>query len=147
MTMTIMERKPLLRRPDWSTRFRAFINQRARKPFEIGENDCAAFWIAAVEATTGHLVVPVTWRNTQDCLDLLKRADGSLADAFGATRALGEPLAEWTEIRKGDVAIIASAQYGDTFTVGLGDGLLIGPGENHLEFAPASAAVKVWRVG
>jgi hypothetical protein len=82
----LIARQPLVRLPDWSERFRTFILQKARKPFEIGENDCAAFWIAAVEATTGRRVMPVTWRNTQDCLDLLKRADGSLADAFGATR-------------------------------------------------------------
>jgi hypothetical protein len=145
--MALIPPPQLVRLPDWSDRFRAFVNQKARKPFEIGENDCAAFWIAAVEATTGRRVVPVTWRNTADCLDLLKRADGSLADAFGATRALGDPLTGCGEIRKGDVAVVPSADYGESFAVGIGDGLLIGPGENHIEFAPASRATKVWRVG
>ncbi len=40
------------RRPDWSARLVAYVNERQIWPFEWGSNDCASFVAAGVEAIT-----------------------------------------------------------------------------------------------
>ena len=42
-----------MRRADWQLRLAAFVQTRARMPFEWGHNDCGLFTVAAVRAMTG----------------------------------------------------------------------------------------------
>lgn len=138
----------LMRLPDWQPRLIRYVRDRGRKPFEVGENDCATFWIGAVEAMTGRRPVPVTWRNTADCLAMLRANGDSLERAFRIAEALGPgaAVADLEQLRRGDVVLYHQPGVGDTFGLVWDRQTLLGPGADHIEQAPASVAMKVWRV-
>lgn len=148
MATVLTQAGSLKRLPDWQPRLIAYVNVRRLKPFEVGELDCAIWWIGAVEAMTGRRPVEVTWRNMGDCRSMLRANGYSMERAFGINEALGAGLipTDHTEMRRGDIAILRQPSQGDTFALVWDRDHLIGVGSDHLKLARASAAHKFWRV-
>jgi hypothetical protein len=141
-------RNSLVRLPNWHGNLVAHVQRLRSKPFEIGENDCATFWIGAVEAMTGVRTVDVTWRNTADCLARLRANGDSLEKAFGIIEALGPatPLDGSVQLQRGDIVIHHQPSEGDTFSVVWDPKVMVGPGVNHLEMESTANVRAFWRV-
>lgn len=143
----VPRRNALTRLPNWQSRLIRYVQSKNRKPFEIGENDCATFWIGAVAAMTGHRPVQVTWRNTADCVAMLRANDDSLERAFQINEALGPGLAfDRLTLSRGDIVVYHQPNQGDTFGLVWDQDYLLGPGVNYLERESTIVAQKVWSV-
>ncbi len=146
---TILTQPCLTRLPDWHARLISYVNATRHKPFEVGELDCAIFWIGAVEAMTGRAPIEVTWRNMGDCRSMLRSNGYSMERAFRINEVLGAGInmTEGASLRRGDIAIMHQPSQGDTFALVWDRRHLIGVGAEHLKVARATAAHKFWRVG
>lgn len=143
----VPRRNALTRLPDWQPRLIRYVQSKNRKPFEVGEHDCATFWIGAVEAMTGHRPVQVTWRNTADCLAMLRANGDSLERAFQINEALGPAaVADRSTLSRGDVVLYHQPNQGDTFGLVWDKEFLLGPGAEYMERESTIVAQKVWRV-
>lgn len=135
--------EPLRRLPRWPERLATFVESRRAMPFAWGSNDCVTFCADAVQAITGARVLSeIGWTDEASALAAFEAAGGRVAAITGA---LGRPVQNWREARRGD--IVLAEQEGIVVTMLCLGPTLCGPGVDGLGFKPASGARLVWRVG
>lgn len=124
------------RKPDWKLHLMQYLAECARRPFEVGQHDCALFWAGAVEAMTG--VDPADkWRGKYTTiaggLKLLKKAGFSDHVAVAASMFVEIPVAF---AAPGDLAVLPAADDPSSLAMA---GIVQGEGIYHL--APTGLAV------
>lgn len=107
MTMT--------RHPDWTNQLLAYLAASARRPFELGQHDCALFAAGAVAAMTG-VDFAADWRGKYKTLK-----DGQRIMRAAGYRDQIDFVAQHFE----EVAV-AEAQVGDLAVVPTNDGPALG---------------------
>lgn len=122
----------MARREDWPEKLAAFVDARRHMPFAWGGNDSASFAFLAVAEMTGRTVRAIDWTGEIEDIEAL------------ATEALGAPLENLRQMRRGDVAL-AMQDNQPGLMVCLGNELA-GPGMDGVVGRPLSAATKFWRI-
>jgi hypothetical protein len=120
-----------------------FLAGRLAMPFAWGReaNDCVGFVLAAIEALSGHDVLPgVTWTTERGAARVIRRL-GGLERAVDARL---RPIAPAAALR-GDVAAIADERFGVSLLIVEGSSL-VGPGGRGLKRLPRSAMTKAWSI-
>jgi hypothetical protein len=130
------------RRPDWTARLAAFLEERSDRPFAWGTNCCASFAIAWVETMTGRTPFAVDWTAAASAEEK-RRAVGGMRQAW--REALGPEQQNWRTIRRGDVALV-DIDGRDCGVICTGT-TLAGPGVERMVHLPLDRAVLVWRIG
>jgi hypothetical protein len=98
----------MTRLPDWRSRLRAYVEQKARQNFRPGTHDCAMFVAGGVEAMTG-TDPAAEWRGTYRSL---KKARARLDEAgtdMASIAAAQLPEVEPIFAQEGDVAVLDGA--------------------------------------
>lgn len=125
-------------RPDqWDKRLHVVLTDRLKTPFAWGENDCATFAAACVEAMTGvnHLQGMPTWSDEASALAAIEEVGGMkpwLDSHF-------EPINPLTA-QRGDLGLVGTA-----LNVCVGRGWA-SPSSDGLAVTPLGSASEAWRV-
>lgn len=134
------------RRPNWRVYLDGLINERLRRPFAWGSNDCALFAADAVEAVTG--VDPAAGLRGMSVRQALRYVES----AGGIFRLVPDalPLLPNASLAiDGDIAMIEQQARG-TRRLALGvvhDGRILGPSRLGLAGVPMHRAIQCWGVG
>lgn len=129
-----------MRHTDWPERLANLIEARRTLAFAWGENDCAAFAAAAIDAVAGRAVDLPAHASEFEALRQIA-THGSLVAATALV--LGEPVAPGLA-RRGDVVVVPN-EGREVLAVCLGL-TCAAPGPDGLTFVPAALAVACWRI-
>ena len=136
----------MTRLPDWQARLSSLANARRNVPYQYGMTDCWCFARAAVEATTGVVLLP----GVESPKGWLAAAKAMMSRGWSdveemMTALLGEPLEDPLAARAGD---IVSYEFGGEhhLAVSFGDEAL-SPQQVGLQVIRRASWRRAWRVG
>ena len=136
----------MTRKPDWKLHLMQYMAECARRPFEVGQHDCALFWAGGIDAMTG-IDPAADWRGKYKTvaggLRLLKRAGFADHIAVAASKFEEIPIAF---AAPGDLAVIP-AEDGGLAAAGIvqGEGIYT-LGQGGLAVMPLLSATTAFRV-
>lgn len=124
-------------------RLDAFLSERRALPFAWGDNDCACFAAAAVEAMTGENPMPrLRYRTEMGAARAIKRGGGLAALVGEALSGCGEIPPRMAQ--RGDVVLF---EHEGEAVVGICVGRHIAsPGPQGLALTPLRAGMRAWRI-
>lgn len=133
------------RLPDWPERLADYLASMRGVVFEWGANDCAVFAAGAVLAITGHYVLPATWCDRDEAMNLLRDLRGLVPAVDAALPRLATPALA----QRGDVVLVEATDRGPRRRwLAVCDGAQAwAPGSNGLVAVPMAWAVHAWGVG
>lgn len=143
----------MTRAPDRNSKLAAFVEQRAKEPFEWGKNDCCLFVCDAILAMTGEDIAPRVFRGGyNDALGgyrLIKqytRGGGveQIAEQLAAENGLVEIAPPF--MQRGDPVLYRDEEAGDALGICVGIKIAIVHRDTGLIYKPAHTAVRAWRV-
>jgi hypothetical protein len=137
----------LVRMDNWPGLLEVALQERARRAFAWGKQDCCMFAAAMVKAMTGrNLARGFAYKGKLGAAKLLKREGGveGLIEGIAARYGLAEHQGVFYA-RRGDVCLIKLAD-GEALGICMG-AKIAGAGPKGVEFVPLAQAKRAWRVG